>query len=276
MFRSNVFLLLNIWFLVESISMKNDNKTNSFSHTIYNQTQNQQHRKIYGHKMYNKDDNKYSEAQVFISIPNLIMNTNFHESFPKKQKEEQIFINQKSENEIDESFLQNNFDQTIDEKMNNFEGQNEENTERTHSRLMNNFVDDGTRQVAKVNKRYPIFTKEELEDVCIICLNNFDDCSHFQVDLLDQKLNEEKNIHRAHNSQWHEECIFQWIKVNSQEKKGIYCPLCQQILKDPRVQENYTTAVHIIPNNDIMFWKNFLLVIFFVVLFFLTLGVLLS
>merc|ERR1712034_62480 len=170
--------------------------------------------------------------------------------------------NQKSEIEEDES---SNFDQLIQNKI-----------LPTTVRLMNNFIDDKNEKVSKPNKGYTIFTKEELEDVCVICLNNFDDCSHFQVDLLDQKLNEEKNIHRAHNSQWHEECIVQWIKVNSQEKKGIYCPLCQQILKDPRVQENHTTAVDIIPNNDIMFWKNFLLVIFFVVLFFLTLGVLLS
>merc|ERR1711925_57795 len=92
-----------------------------------------------------------------------------------------------SEIEEDES---SNFDQLIQNKI-----------LPTTVRLMNNFVDDKNEKVSKPNKGYTIFTREEVEDVCIICLNNFDDCSHFQVDLLDQKLNEEKNIHSAHNSQ---------------------------------------------------------------------------
>merc|ERR1712034_50724 len=160
--------------------------------------------------------------------------------------------NQKSEIEEDES---SNFDQLIQNKI-----------LPTTVRLMNNFVDDKNEKVSKPNKGYTIFTREEVEDVCVICLNNFNDCSHFQVDLLDQKLNEEKNIHRAHNSQWHEECIVQWIKVNSN------CPLCHEILKDPRVQENNTTAVQIVPNNDdMMYWKEYFLINFLMTAIIITL-----
>jgi len=221
--------------------MKNDNKKNSLTHTIYNQTQNHQHRKLYDHNKYNKNDDEYSETQVFISIPNSPIDTNFHESFPK----EQVIINQKSENGKNESFLQKNFNQPIQNTKNHFEKENEENRERKYLsanlKLINNFVDGGTEQVSKLDRKYSIVIREEVEDVCVICLNNFDDYPHFQVHLLDQELNKEKNIHKAHNSQWHRECIFEWI--DSKKKKGIYCPLCQQILKDPRIKANHTTAL---------------------------------
>jgi hypothetical protein len=246
--------------------MKNDNKKNSLTHTIYNQTQNHQHRKLYDHNKYNKNDDEYSETQVFISIPNSPIDTNFHESFPK----EQVIINQKSENGKNESFLQKNFNQPIQNTKNHFEKENEENRERKYLsanlKLINNFVDGGTEQVSKLDRKYSIVIREEVEDVCVICLHNFDDYPHFQVHLLDQELNKEKNIHKAHNSQWHEECIVQWIKVNSK------CPLCHEILKDPRVQENNTTAVQIVPNNDdMMYWKEYFLVNFLMAAILITL-----
>jgi len=72
------------------------------------------------------------------------------------------------------------------------------------------------------------------EDVCVICLDDFNvaDCPKFRIDLDDEHTS--PAVHTAHNSQWHQECILQWIEVNSKKDNGIFCPLCQQKLKDPR------------------------------------------
>jgi len=105
------------------------------------------------------------------------------------------------------------------------------------------------------------------EDVCVICLNNFDDCPQFQVNLMDPvNFKKDKNIHKLHHSQWHKECILQWIEFNSKQKKSIYCPLCQQKLKDPRIKKNFTTDIQNIPNNGISLWERSLLIIFVIMI----------
>jgi len=111
------------------------------------------------------------------------------------------------------------------------------------------------------------------EDVCVICLSTFDDCPKFQVNLIDPKFDTDETIHKVHNSQWHEECIVEWIAINLNQEKVIYCPLCQEILKDPRFKRNITstnltTAMQIIPNNqNINLWHRRDIIIIFTIIF---------
>jgi hypothetical protein len=117
------------------------------------------------------------------------------------------------------------------------------------------------------------------EEVCVICLGDFDElCPKFTVELQDQLLNDEGIIHKAHNSEWHEECILQWIEVNEKKHKyQIFCPLCQEELKDPR----FPTTMHLVLKQNtewsrilsdlyefkgILITASFLLIIFIFVL----------